>query len=196
MKRIIGAIAICLFVTPAFASADPQGAYAPAPAASPAATGHFSDPAMEYTAPAGYRQLNFPPHDPADFEQPTVVAAFVKNPGSDSQRLITISMQNWDGFSLDGFEGTYENETRSQVDSFFVSKKEHVKLANGMPAYWLELSVGSGFSSQKWFQVEWVDGVRAVTISIKSKLGQVEESEARDALSRVTGVAYPQRQQP
>ncbi|MGZ3497812.1 MAG: hypothetical protein ACXWNK_15110 [Vulcanimicrobiaceae bacterium] len=190
MKRIIGAIAICLLVAPAAASAAPQAAYAPAPAASPA-VGHYSDPAMEYTAPADYRQLNIPPHDPADFQQPAVVAAFVKNPGSDSQRLITISMQNWDGFSLTGFEGTYENETRSQVDSFFVSKKEQTKLANGMPAFWLELSVGSGFSSQKWFQYEWVDGVRAVTVSIKSKLGQVDEQEARDALSKLTGVAYP-----
>ena len=190
MKRIIGAIAICLLVAPAAANAQAQNSYAPAPAASPA-VGHFSDPAMEFTAPAGYRQLNLPPHDPADFEQPTVVAAFVKNPGSDSQRLITISMQNWDGFSLDGFEGTYENETRAQVDSFFVSKKEQTKLANGMPAYWLVLSVGSGFTSQKWFQIEWVDGVRAVTISLKSKLGEVDEKEARDALSQATGVAYP-----
>ncbi|MDQ2872385.1 MAG: hypothetical protein M3R35_04565 [Candidatus Eremiobacteraeota bacterium] len=193
MKRIARAIALCLFVSPAAAMAAPPVAVPVASPAPSAPAGTFNDPAMAFTAPAGYLKLNVPPHDPANFEGSTVVAAFVKSPGKDEQRLITISMENWDGFNLEGFEGTNENELRGQVQSLFVSKKERTTLSNGMPAYWRVISVGSGFQSEKWYEYAWIDGMRAVTLAIKARLGELDEKEARDALSNATAVAYPRR---
>ncbi|HEY8297798.1 MAG TPA: hypothetical protein VIG32_07245 [Candidatus Baltobacteraceae bacterium] len=195
-SRAVAAFAAALFFVPAASNAAPP-ASVPAPAASPApaAPVQFSDPAMQFTAPAGYFKLNVPPHDPTNFSQSTIVAAFVKSPGRDEQRLITVSMENWDGFSLTGFEGTNENELRSKVDSLFVSRKEQTTLSNGMPAFWMVLSVGSGFASQKWYQYVWVDGMRAVTVAIKAKLGELDEKDARAALSNLSGVAYPRNRQ-
>ncbi|HEY8314369.1 MAG TPA: hypothetical protein VIG51_09360 [Candidatus Baltobacteraceae bacterium] len=194
MKRTIGAIAVCLCIAPtaAVAALPP----APIPAASPSpAVAEFADPAMAFKAAPGFLKIYVPPHDPANFEQPTVVAGFVKNPGKDDQLLLTISMQNWDGFNLDGFEGTNENEMRGQVQSLFVSRKERAQLANGMPAYWMVILVGSGFSSQKWYEYVWLDGMRAVTVAIKSRLGAVSEKDARDDLAGLTAVAYPRNRQ-
>ncbi|MGH8163633.1 MAG: hypothetical protein ACREP1_04785, partial [Rhodanobacteraceae bacterium] len=163
-------VAALLLAASPFVAAAQTTAPVPVAGTSPAPLGTYNDPAMQFAAPAGYLKLNVPPHDPSNFQQSTVVAAFVKYPGRENQRVITISMENWDGFNLDGFEGTDENEMRSQADSLFVSKKEHALLSNGMPAYWMVVSVGSGFDSQKWYQYVWLDGVRAVTLAIKAKL--------------------------
>jgi len=145
---------------------------------------------MSFTSPPEFYRVPLAPHDPARFDQPSVMAAWVANPGKREQLTITITMENHDG-SLDGFEMVSENEVRDKVDSVFFKKREQTKLTNGMPAYWQELSMGSGFDTLKRFDYVWIDGVRGVTLAIVGRYGQLDEPMAKKALANAAGVLYP-----
>ncbi len=161
------------------------------PAASPTPVpNRYDDPGMSFTAPAEFYRVPLGQHDPAHFDQPTVIAAWVANPGKREQLTITITMENHDG-SLDGYEMVSENEVRDKVDSVFFKKREQTKLTNGMPAYWQELSMGSGFDTLKRFDYVWIDGVRGVTLAIVGRYGQLDEPMAKKALAVAAGVLYP-----
>ena len=186
MKRLALAFAICALVAPVSVPAQ-----TPAPDESPTPNPYvYADPAMSFTAPPDYYRIAIAPHDPARFDQATIMAAWVKNPGKREQVSITIAMENHEG-SLDGFEMISENEIRDHVDSVFFKKHNQVQLSNGMPAYWQEMSIGSGFQETKRFQYVWVDGVRGVTLSITGLYGLLDEPMAKKALAEVAGVAYP-----
>ena len=150
----------------------------------------YTDPAMTFTAPAGFYRIPIAPHNPAQFDQSTVVAAWVKNPGKREQQSITITMENHEG-NLEGFEMITENEIRDNVDSVFFKKREQTKLSNGMPAYWQELSIGSGFQETKRFQYVWMDTVRGVSLAITALYGQIDEPAAKAALAQASAVLYP-----
>jgi hypothetical protein len=144
---------------------------------------------MSFTAPPEFYRVPLPPHDPAQFDQSTVVAAWVANPGKREQLTITITMENHDG-SLDGFEMISENEARDNGDVFF-KKHEVAKLTNGMPAYWQEMTMGSGFDTLKRFDYLWADGMRGVLLAITGRYGVLDEPMAKKALANAAGVAYP-----
>ena len=160
------------------------------PGAAIGASNTYSDPAMSFTAPSNYVQAAIPAHDPTDFSDPAVVAAFAANAGKVEQRVITITMENFDG-DVDGFETLSENELRTQTDGVFVKKKERTTLSNGMPAYWQEISVGTGFDEIKRFQYVWADGVRGVTLAISARLGEIDEATAKRDLATAYAVLYP-----
>jgi len=163
----------------------------PAPTATPSAP-EYNDPAMHFVAPKDYYAAPIAPHDPQAFDTPATVALFVKNPGKEDIRVISIAMENYDG-TLDGFEVNSENTAREQIDGVFVTHKERTTLSNGMPAYWVEMSFGNGFQSQKRYQYEWVDGIRGVTVSISGRLGEVDRQTAREALKDLSATLYPIR---
>jgi hypothetical protein len=186
MNRFVFAAVVCgLAVIAAPASAQQQAYTAPSPAPN-----QFSDPAMSFTPPAGYIKANIPPHDPTQFDQPTIVAAFLGNTKETAGRMITIQMENFDG-SLDGFEMVTENDLRNQTDSVFVKQKKLTTLSNGMPAYWQDITVGSGFQEAKRFEYVWIDGVRGITLSITARYGAITEDQAKATLANASGVAYP-----
>lgn len=186
MNRFAFALALCALVAPVLAAAQ-----TPAPDAEATPNPHtYTDPAMSFTAPDDFLRVPIAPHDPAHFDQPAVVAAWVKNPGKREQQTITITMEGHDG-NLDGYEMVSENEIRDNADSVFFKKHEQTKLSNGMPAYWQELSVGSGFQETKRFQLVWIDTVRGVTLAITGLYGQVDEPAAKKALAQAAGVLYP-----
>ncbi len=186
MNRFALALTTCALLVPTQASAQRV-----TPAATPSPVpNQYNDPAMSFTAPPEFYQVPLAPHDPARFDQPTVVAAWVANPGKREQLTITITMENHDG-NLDGFEMVTENEIRNKVDSVFFKKHELTKLANGMPAYWHELSIGSGFDELKRFDYVWIDGVRGVMLAITGRYGLLDEPMAKKALAGAMGVAYP-----
>lgn len=145
---------------------------------------------MAFTAPTEFYRVPMAPHDPARFDQPAVMAAWVTNPGKREQITITITMENHDG-SLDGYEMLSENEVRDKVDSVFFKKHELTKLQNGMPAYWQELSIGSGFDTLKRFDYVWIDGTRGITLAITGRYGVLDEPMAKKALATVAAVQYP-----
>lgn len=184
MNRFVLAVALCglaASAAPAAAQQAPQQAYtAPSPAPN-----QFTDPAMSFTAPAGYYKANMPQHDPTDFDQPTVVAAF-----RNRTYIITIQMESFTG-SLHDFEMVTENELRNQIDGVFVKKKEVTTLSNGMPAYWQEITMGSGFNTAKRFEYAWVDGVRGVVLSVSGRYGELNEDQAKQALAMASATAYP-----
>jgi hypothetical protein len=185
MNRVISAAVLCalaVFAVPAAAQQPPPEAGVATPAPN-----QFNDPAMSFTAPDGYVKAQIPPHDPTDFDQPTVVAAFGARKGG---RIITITMETFQG-TLDGFEMVTENELRNQSDGVFIKKKELTRLSNGMPAYWQEVTVGSGFQEMKRYGYVWIDGVRGVVLSISGRYGDITEDEAKKALANASGVAYP-----
>jgi hypothetical protein len=151
----------------------------------------YNDPAMSYTAPPDYVKADIPAHDPANFDGPTIVAAFLRA-GKNAPRVsITIEMSNFEG-PLDGFEAQTENEVRGQADSVFI-RKTRATLSNGMPAYWQDITVGSGFQQLKRYQYVWIDGLRGVELSITARDGDITEAEAKRALANASGVAYPHR---
>ena len=118
------------------------------------------------------------------------MAAWVRNPGKPDQMVITITMENHDG-SLAGFEMNTENELRNKADSVFFKKPQLTQLTNGMPAYWQEVSLGSGFDTLKRFDYVWIDGVRGVMLAVTGKYGQLDEPMAKKALANAYGVQYP-----
>jgi hypothetical protein len=159
------------------------------PAAVLAEGGQYNDPAMSFTPPADYVPLPVPTHDPANFEDPAVVAAFVKNGGKSNASQIILRMQSFEG-NVEAFEMTVENDLRNQTSDVFI-KKTNTKLSNGMPAAWEEITMGSGFEQIKVYQYVWSDGVRGVTLSITGRYGAVDEPAAKRALANVSAVAYP-----
>jgi hypothetical protein len=185
MNRIILAVvfACAAAAVPAVAQV-PQVYGTPSPTAAT-----YNDPAMSYTAPPGYVKAQLPPHDPKTFEQPAIVAAFMHSGKNVAPMTITIEMQNFQG-PLDGFEAQSENEVRTQTDSAFF-KKSATTLSNGMPAYWQEITMGSGFQELKRYQYVWVDGIRGIELAITAREGDLGEDEAKRALASATGVAYP-----
>ena len=184
MKRLVFATALAALV---FSAAAWRG---PAAAASDPMT--YEDPAMRFTAPAGYERVPIAlpsAFDPGQPPGPTNVATFVKNKGSKTDyRIISVMIEPFDG-SLDGYEATAENTMRGNLDSVFFSKKERSGLKNGMPAYWLSISIGSGFDTIRRYQYEWIDTVRGVTLSITAR--DISEKEAKDALAEASATAYP-----
>lgn len=190
MNRFVLAVVLCGLAAAAVPAAAQEQQQQQAYAAPSPAPNEFTDPAMTFTAPPGWVKAQIPPYNPTDFEQPTVVAMFGKRSSGDNARVIQIQMENFTG-SLSGFEMVTENEMRNQTDGVFFKKKQLTTLSNGMPAYWQDITVGSGFSTAKRFQYVWVDGVRGVTLSITGRFGDLTEDEAKKALANASGVAYP-----
>lgn len=187
MNRFVLAAAICAFVLNALpAAAQQQAPVSVAPTPAPAT---FQDPAMTFTAPAGYIKAKIPPHDPMRFDQPTVVAAFLYR-GKSRSAEITIQMENFNG-DLSGFEMVTENELRGQADSVFFKKKTLTTLSNGMPAYWQDITVGSGFQEVKRYQYVWIDHLRGVQLAITARWGELTQQQAKQALANAAATAYP-----
>jgi hypothetical protein len=187
MNRFVLAVALCGLAVSAVPAAAQQQQAAQAQTAPTPAPNQFTDPAMTFTAPNGYYKANIPPHDPTDFDQPTVVAAFANRGAA---RVITIQMESFTG-SLSGFEMVTENELRNQIDGVFFKNKQLTTLSNGMPAYWQEITMGSGFQTAKRFEYVWIDGVRGIVLSITGRYGDITEDDAKKALADASGVAYP-----
>lgn len=149
----------------------------------------YSDPAMSFTAPAGFKPMPVPSHDPANFEDPAVMAAFVKDGGTRQGISIVLRMQSFDG-SPDAWATTADNDLRSSSNGAFINRTS-TKLSNGMPAFWEDVTVGTGFDQIKTYQYLWADGVRGVTLSLVCRDGVITNEQAKQMLSNLSAVAYP-----
>jgi len=189
MNRFVFAVVLCGLAASAVPAAAQQQPQAQAYATPTPAPNQFTDPAMSFTAPEGYFKANIPPHDPTQFDdgKATMVAAFAPR---DGRRMITITMESFQG-TLAGWEMVTKNELRDQADGVFIKHKDLTKLANGMPAYWQEITVGSGFQTLKRYQYVWIDGVRGVVLSVTGRLGEISEDDAKKALANASAVAFP-----
>jgi hypothetical protein len=181
---------MCALIVSAKAFAQPQTPPPSADATPTPVPNQYNDPAMSFTAPADFYQIPLLPHDPAHFDQPTLVAAWIRDAGKAEQLTIAITMEDYDG-SLDGFEMVTENELRDKADLVFFKKREVTQLSNGMPAYWQEVSIGTGFDEVKRFNYAWIDGVRGIILAVTGRYGGVDEPTAKKALADASGVLYP-----
>lgn len=191
MNRLALAFAIGALLVSAAGYAAAQETPAPAYATPTPVPNSYSDPAMSFVAPSDFYQANIPPQrDPTSFDSPTIVAEWIRHPGQRDQQLITITMESFDG-TVAGYEMNSENTLRDQSADVFFKQHKLTTLSNGMPAYWQEISVGSGFDEIKRFDYVWVDGVRGVTLAITARYGDLDEATALKALANASGVLYP-----
>ncbi|MHB8461179.1 MAG: hypothetical protein ACYDA1_00900 [Vulcanimicrobiaceae bacterium] len=86
---------------------------------------------------------------------------------------------------------TLKNEIRGQIDNVFIKNSDYHTLKNGMPAYWVSMNYGSGFSSRKREGWAWSDGRRGIFLSIDFPLDAITDKQATDALADVRATMYP-----
>ncbi|HKU81711.1 MAG TPA: hypothetical protein VJP76_06030 [Candidatus Tumulicola sp.] len=151
----------------------------------------YSDPAMNFTAPAGALLVGrriVPVEQLGQDLEP--VAIWVLHPGKEDMRTITIAMESFTG-APDQWEGQFESQMHNSGDGVLIRGKTAMSLLNGMPANFVEVTSGSGFTSRKQFAVVWADGQRGIALSVTCRLGDVSAEEAKGLLKNATAVRYP-----
>lgn len=193
MKKFLVVLTLAAAVA-AFKPASAQSAAGYAtrtPTPAPTVSFAFEDAALHFAPSKAF--LRMPAAGPKwqEATRLTPMAAWVRDYGKEQQQTIVLAMEVWDGTSLDGWEAQFENEIRQQIDGVFVSSKKQTKLGNGMPAYFLKLSYGEGFSSMRQFVYVYLDGRRGVALSMTGRLGELDDDKAKDAMKDLIAVAYP-----
>ena len=164
---------------------------APAPIPQPSDPLLYVDDAMTYRAPDTMLLLGRHPIAPRALSgQLQPVAEWRTKPGKGNNWVIVVSQEGFEG-DVEGWATGFQNELREQVDGVFVRHVTNVSLKNGMPARFLEIAMGEGFTSQKQFAVIWSDGVRGCAITATARLGDIDEASAKPALLDATAVLYP-----
>lgn len=152
----------------------------------------YDDPAMHYAAPANAHAVTEQQHVALNdlSQDPTNVATWVVGTNQDNAKVISIVLESYTG-SLDGFDSTFENQLRGDDPATLVKNRERVFLQNRMPAIFLDVTEGSGFTTRKLFAYIWIDTQRAVVLSVSAKLGALDEQTAKQLLAGATAVQYP-----
>jgi hypothetical protein len=191
MKAIV-TIAAAILMLVAFAPSQTVRAQVPPPP-TPSPDPHlYSDPAMNFAAPpdavlVGRRYVKLTELS-NDLE---AVAVWALHAGKEDMRTIQISMEAFAG-APDQWEGQFESQMHSAGgDGLLIRNKTPMALLNGMPAYFVEVTTGSGFTSRKQFAVVWADGQRGIVLSESSRLGDATAEEAKTVLRNATAVRYP-----
>lgn len=183
MKPFLTLLAMGVALIPATLGAQE----APSPPADPL---EYNDAAMHFRAPAGYVNIEY---DPIPLEKLpddlTIVDAWVL-PGNAGGRKLGIQMAAFTG-DLDSWEAFFKQQIRSQVDDAVFKDRVRTTLKNGMPAYFEELTLGSGFDTAKGFMYLWIDGARGVAILANAKLGDLDAKTAKLMMSDASAVRYP-----
>ncbi len=183
---ILGALVFALVLPLVVAAQDEQ----PTPNPDPL---DYNDPAMHYSAPANARlvgNINQVTLDDLGDDPTTIATWVIPAKNATDVKVISIMMESYTG-DLDGWDSTYENALREQDSSADIKNKENVQLQNGMPAYFVEATLGSGFSTHKIFAYIWIDSQRGVVLSASAELGGIAEDEAKRLLAGATAVKYP-----
>lgn len=177
--NLIGALALCV-----------AALTTPSPAPTP--SGAYNDASMHFVAPAVYQRAPFQaPVVDQDTEKLVVVAGYTRDRGQQNQRTIVVAMRAFSGRSTADWESALENDLRAQIDGLFISRKTFVRLSNGMPAYFIKLAYGEGFSSMQQYGYAVFDGRRGIWISESGRLGEISEDESKEALKDLAVVVYP-----
>jgi hypothetical protein len=189
MNRIVPLVVLALIALMPSGLVRAQIPPAPTPSPDPHT---YSDPAMSYTAPADAYLLGrrvVPVAQLGNDLEP--VAVWVLHPGKEDMRTITIAMEAFSG-APDQWEAQFESQMHSGGgEGVLIRKKTSMALLNGMPASFVEVTSGNGFTAKKQFAVVWADGERGITLSLTCRLGDVGPDEALAALKNATAVRYP-----
>jgi hypothetical protein len=151
----------------------------------------YSDPGMNFTAPPDSYLIGRQPVDARQLGQDLQpIARWVIRPGKENATVIELSMESFEG-APNQWEGQFESQMHNTADGVLIKNKTPMSLLNGMPAVFVEITMGSGFDSRKEYAVVWADGTRGVALSIVGRLGDVSADDARALLRNVTAVRYP-----
>ena len=185
--RALLALFLTAWLSQAALAASPPPKFVPATLAERS----YNDPAMHYIAPAGVVLLmkHHVPYQSAT--QMTPVAIWGFDPGKRKARVITISFQAASGSSLDDFYSAFIGAMRAANSGDLFSAKRTAQLSNGMPAYWVNIRHGSGFSEYRIYGYVWYDGARGVALIEQGRFGEIGEEQARMDLAGASAVAYP-----
>ena len=188
MNRIFICLRVALLAFAVTGIARAQVA-APTPTPDPLV---YTDPAMTFKAPDGSVSLGRNPIDVDKLSDDLqTIAAWVYRPGHDDAREIQLQMESFEG-PTDQWEGAFESQMHSgEGEGVLIRGKTPMTLLNGMPAYFVEITSGEGFSSQKEYAIVWVDGQRGIVLSVTARVGDIGEDEAKSELHDVTAVRYP-----
>ena len=191
MNLRFAAAALALLV--AFAPAAMRAQSAPTPAPTPSDPHVYEDAGMTFRAPAnmGLMGRRVIPIKALNNQMQTV-AMWRTIPGKGKDWVVTLAMESYPGRpDLDQWDTSFENELREQIDGVFVRGKTHTALKNGMPALFMDVSFGEGFTARKQFTYIWSDGERGIALTITGALGDISADDAKKALAEATAVLYP-----
>ncbi len=151
----------------------------------------YDDPAMHFRPPDGWTRLDIQMQENSSGMKP--VAAYLLRKSKTDQRVITISVQPFDG-SLEGFERSHESDLRNSQEGTFIDRHEQTKLSNGMPVYFIRVNTGTGsLGATRSYQYIAIDTARGIVVSYGGRLGDFDEKDAKEALSSLYIVVYPRR---
>ena len=151
----------------------------------------YSDAGMTYTAPPEAYLLGRREVDVQQLgEDLEPVARWVIRPGKENAVVISLTMEAYSG-APNQWEGQFESQMHGAADGVLIKNKTPISLLNGMPANFVEITMGSGFQSQKQYAVVWADGTRGVVLSVAGVLGAISREDAEAVLHNVTAVRYP-----
>ncbi len=175
--------ALLLLAAPAYAQVTPT----PAPTPDPHV---YVDHAMYLVVPNDYSLLGRRTVQVAQLGgKLEPLAVWAKHYHRDSISLTL--MAEGDNETLNAWLVTFKNEIREKIGNVFIKKSTLGTLKNGMPAYWVTLSYGSGFTSRKREGWVWSDGQRGIFLSVDFPIEAMSEKEAKAALSNVRATMYP-----
>lgn len=166
------------------------------PRAQAAGSLSYDDPGMHFKAPNGWERIDVPSGDAAGGDaagagDKSPAAVFMFDRGRLDQRTIIIDVKSG-ADSLDAFERSHESDLRQQAgDDTHVDKRKAVTLANGMPAYLLQVTSGDGLQSLRRYEYLVYDGTRNIDVAYFGHQGEFDEKDALAALSSLYVVAYP-----
>jgi hypothetical protein len=151
----------------------------------------YSDPAMTFAAPPEAVLVGRQEVSVTELGQDLqVIASWLLHPGKEDARLVQISMESYTG-PPEQWEGQFESQTHGAQDGTLIRDKTPMSLLNGMPAYFVEVTYGSGFDARKEYAIVWADGQRGVVLSETTRLGDGSPEEAKSVLKQATATRYP-----
>jgi hypothetical protein len=166
------------------------GAATPAPTPTP--DWHiYDDPAMHFRAPDGFYPLIQSKQVSVDKlgDDPVMVAAWIY-PIKDHVRRMVLQQEYFEG-DVKAFEAEYKGQLRDEFSAPFFKNEEDIRLKNGMPAIYFEMTTGEGFDIQKFYYVVWADGQRGVAVALQASLDDLTTEVAKALLTDATAVRYP-----
>ncbi|MBV8433283.1 MAG: hypothetical protein JO029_03275 [Candidatus Eremiobacteraeota bacterium] len=151
----------------------------------------YSDPAMNFMAPPGAVLVGRRDIDVRSLSDDLqVVARWALHAGKEDARFIDLAMESFEA-APNQWEPQFESQVHNSGDGILVKNKEPMALLNGMPATFVEITMGNGFDSRKEYAVVWADGVRGISLSLTTRIGDVTKEEAKQLLRNATATRYP-----
>jgi hypothetical protein len=151
----------------------------------------YDDPAMHFRAPDGFFPIIAPKQVTVDklTDDPVMVDAWIY-PVRDHVRRIALEQEYFTG-DAKAFEAQYKGQLRDQFTAPFFKNEEEIRLKNGMPAIYFEMTSGEGFDVQKFYYVVWADGQRGIAVALQASLDDLSTAVAKTLLADATAVRYP-----